>query len=359
MSERLDRVRDTLLVHCEPVDAYAALALADRPGAGVVVSTRKRSDVWALAEVAERRGIPFLVDAGRYTGKWRRPASDRFDRGWLRMQRDLGIPVLTDSGYIAAHDVAGLANVLDQARALGDVTAVLPLNSSWWFDRKGGLDCLVDHVDAAQVPIALVLEHSGDPLGVGRTLDGLLALLRVGVPVLSLRSDTSGLGLLCHGAHAAAVGTRSGLRHPYPMTTGGGRGRSPSTSTIVQECLAYITIDKIVLAIAADPDSSLWTACTCPSCNGRQLDTIVAAPAHRQVERAFGHALHTLFDLRDHLVGRTTDPAARRISWREHCSSALTRYLELDDAGQQWTVPAFLRNWYRVPVPTMTPDRGR
>ena len=70
---------------------------------------------------------------------------------------------------------------------------------------------------AAGVPIALVLEHRVDPYSVARTLSGVLQLLRIGRPVLQLRCDVSGLGLLCHGAHAAAICTRSSLRHLYPQ----------------------------------------------------------------------------------------------------------------------------------------------
>ncbi len=353
MSERLERLRDALLVQCTAAQAYDALTLADRAGAGVVVCTRKRRDVWALAYAAERVGTSLLVDAERYKGKARLLGSERFDPGWLRMQREAELPVLSDSGYIGEHDLAGLDSVLGQARAHGDVIAVLPLASSWWFDRARGLSYLLDRVHDAGVPIAVTLEHRDDPLSVARTLDGVLALLRVGVPVVQLRCDVSGLGLLCHGAHAAAVGTSTSMRHLYPVSTGGGRGgRSASISTLVGGCLSYVAIEKIALAVAADPDDSLWTACLCPACKGRQLDTIAQAPEHERPGLAFGHALHTLFDLRDHLVGRAVDRVARQESWRQHCSSALGRYDELGADGQGWKVPAFLRNWNRVPVPS-------
>lgn len=351
MSERLGRLRDTLLVQCTGAQANDAQELADRAGAGLVVSTRQRRDVWAVAAAAERIGTPLLVDAGRYAGSKRRLAAEPFDPLWLKWQREAALPVVSDSGYIGENDVDGLISVLGQARALGDVIATLPLHGGW-LDRARGLQCLLDQVHAAGVPIAVALEHRGDPLGVARSMDGMLALLRVGVPVVQLRSDVSGLGLMCHGAHAAAVGTSTSLRHLYPITTGGGAGGRPaSISTVVQGCLSFVAIDKIALAVQADPDDSLWTACVCPSCKGRQLDTIAQAPEHERPARAFGHALHTLFDLRDHLVGRTPDQIARQTSWREHCGSALARYEELDHAGQAWTVPPFLRNWHKVPIP--------
>jgi hypothetical protein len=47
-----------------------------------------------------------------------------------------------------------------------------------------------------------------------------------------------------------------------------------------------------------------------------------------------------------------TDAIARQESWREQCSSAAFRFDEIHDAGQAWKVPAFLRNWRAVPVPS-------
>jgi hypothetical protein len=350
VSDRLEQLRDVLLIQCRPAEADRALELAERPGAGVVVSTITRRNVWALAPVAQRRGRPLLVDAGLYSGKKRRLASERFDPAWLKLQRDAGLAVLSDSGYVGARDVAGLVSILGQARSHGDVIAVLPLHL-WWLDRAGGLQRLVDEVHAADVPIALILEHDKDPLGEALTIEGMLTLLRVGVPVIQLRCDVSGLGLLCHGAYAAAVGT-TGLRRLYPLTTRGG-GRAP-IATVVRGCLSFTSIDEIAWAVQANPDGSLWTACVCPTCGGRQLDSIARAWEHEQPVRAFTHALYTLFELRDHLLGECPGRAARQVSWQELCGVALTHFGELRVAGQEWTEPEFLQHWYNLPVPTST-----
>lgn len=312
--------------------------------------------MWALADIAHRTMTPLLVDAAAYAGSSRRRAAASFDPAWLRLQREAGLPVLSDSGYIGERDTAGLDNVLEQAADIGDAIATLPLHAGWWFDPRGGLPTLLDRVRATGIPIALVLEHRDDPFGVARTLHGVLSLIQVGVPVVQLRCDVSGLGMLCHGAHAAAVGTSTSLRHLYPEVdrTGGGF-RRPGVATLVRDCLSFQTLDKIVQAIAADPDNSLWNDCTCPTCNGRQLDHIAMAPEHDRPARAFEHALHVLFDLRDDLVGRATESATRQASWRAHCDSAAFRFDELHAAGQQWKIPAFLRHWLAVRVPLHAP----
>ena len=150
----------------------------------------------------------------------------------------------------------------------------------WWLRPGGGLDTLVEQVHTAGVPIAVVVEHRDDPFGVARTLRGMLALLDVTVPVIQLRTDLFGLGLLSHGAHAAAVGTQTRLRHlsPIPKKPGSAGGYRPLVATLVRECLSFVSVDKIALAVQSNPDDSLWTACTCPTCNGRQLDFIASLP---------------------------------------------------------------------------------
>ncbi|MFC4948381.1 hypothetical protein [Pseudonocardia sp. GCM10023141] len=344
----LESLRDVLLVQCDVPEARAAFELIDRPGTGVVVTTRDRRAVRAYADVA--KGRPFLVDAARYAGKRRVPAAEPFDRSWLAVQREAGLPVLTDSGYVAMGDGHGLATVLDAAAGLGDVVAVLPLHT-WWLAPDGGLHHLVERVRAAGVPIAVVLEHRGDPLGVQRTLRGLLALLGAGVPVIQLRCDVSALGLLCHGALAAAVGTRSGLRHLYPIGSSG-FGGAPAVSTLVRDCLAYVDIQRIAVAVQSDPESSLWRECPCPGCKGEPLDRLARLSSRDEQGRAaFVHALVTLFDLRAGLL-QDPDPVVRQASWRGHCDHALTRYLEMEDVALGWNRPDALRYWFEVEVPT-------
>lgn len=353
MTDGLARLRDRLLVQCRPAEVATALELAAHSSGGLVVTGRvDRRAVRAWAQVAQLNGMPLLVDADAYSGSSRRRATTRFDPAWLDVQREAELPVLSDSGYLAPGDLVGLDSLLGHAKALGDVIATLPLHAGWWFDPHNGLPRLLDAVHDADVPVALVLEHRDDPYEVARTLRGVLRLLNVGVPVVQLRCDVSGLGLLCHGAHAAAVGTGSGLRHLYPQAPSRPPPRPRMPSTVVRGCLSFHRIDAIARAVAADPDSLLWTGCSCLACNGRTLDDIAMAPKHEQSTRAFGHALHTLFDLHDGLVGRTADRTARQLSWRAECSSAAFRFDEINDAGQTWKVPLFLRNWRTVPVPS-------
>lgn len=359
-SGSLDRLRGALLVQCWPDEAGGVRQLtSERPGVGVLVTT---PDV----ELARRAAGPagghevMVLDASRYAGARRLSASAPFRESWLHLQRELGLPVLTDSGYAGCEDRAGVTSVLDRAARLGPhVVATLAL-SPWWFEEGGGLGFLLGEVERAGVPVAVALEHQRDPLGVRRTLRGLVELIGVGVPVIQLRCDVSGLGLLCHGAWAAAVGTRSNLRHFYPVArkNGGFAPRQAKTATVVKECLSYIDIARIARAVQADPDDSLWLPCECAVCGYRTLDWLSTLTDEAQQRRAaFGHAVETLFELRDALVAGTCSPADRQASWRAHCENAIARFEGVDGGGASWSAPPFLRCWRSLPLATPTPSR--
>ncbi len=142
---RLDRLRDALLVQCPRGDVAPALQVADRPGTGVVVTADRYDDVRLLAGLAGDR--PLLIDAARYAGGQRALASVAFDQRWLAVQRDAGLLVLTDSGYASEDDEKGLLSVLHRTADLcdfgraGDVVATLALHPGW-LNAAGGLERL-------------------------------------------------------------------------------------------------------------------------------------------------------------------------------------------------------------------------
>jgi len=355
-----------LLVQCAPDEAMAAAAVADRPGAGLVVtaSRGRRRDMLAVANYLRRMNDyrrPLLLDAGRYSGTRRVVASEAFSLDWTATQRELGLPVLTDSGYVAEGDEAGLVSILERARDLGDAIATLALHISW-LKPDAELATLIHHVREFDVPVALVLEHAGDPLGVKAVMVGLPRLLACGVPVILLRCDVSALGSLCFGATAAAVGTRTSLRHLYPAPkdgdTGGG-GQQASISAVVKECLAFISIDKIAFAAQADPDNDMWT-CACEACLQRRLHWFAMLPDRQQQETAaFRHSIEVLLDLRDQLLNPALTLPERRESWRQHCFNAQFRHDAIESDLHAWNPPAFLGRWLAATAPTRLHERIR
>ncbi|HKB30116.1 MAG TPA: hypothetical protein VKD26_04695, partial [Streptosporangiaceae bacterium] len=164
----------------EPLEA---LRLGDRPGGGIVFTGAGAIEA---VHAAHRQGFsrPMLTDRRRYAGAARARGTAALARSWLAGQRAANVAaVLTDSGYIGEGDLAALRAVLRQATEAGpDVTAVLPLHPHWLHQDR---ETLVAEVIEHGVPVALVLEHRGDPLATPRAVAGLINLLRA-VPSAAL-----------------------------------------------------------------------------------------------------------------------------------------------------------------------------
>lgn len=333
---------DRLLVQCGPDDTGAVVPLL-RDGSGLVVTGKH-----ALRAAAAVRGDcpgPVLADRGRYAGTARETASAPLSAAWTDAQlASGGTAALTDSGYIDRDDTAGLVSVLSGTARLGPgAIAVLPLHCDW---LGPGLGVLIEEVNAHGVPVALVLEHPDDPFGTRRTVRGLTTLLaRALVPVLLLRSDTSAVGALAHGASAAAFGVRSSLRHLFrpPAQGKGFRATSAVSAALWKPGLYMVKTDRLAAARARTPDDPLWV-CECSVCRGRTVDWLHldAAPAE-----VLAHTLEVVLDLRDGLASLPDGPL-RRLSWREMCFSAEFEFSSAAATAVRWDVPPAVKWWQQV-----------
>ncbi|GGT19989.1 hypothetical protein ACFFV7_27795 [Nonomuraea spiralis] len=323
---------------------------------GIVLTGEKATTLHP--SLRERLCGPLLIDRRCYAGgKSRRKAgAEPISRAWLDAQRALGVAsVLTDSGYVGKEDMAALRKVLSQAKGAGaDVTAVLPLHSSWllapWTDH------LVDEICLYETPVALVLEHRSDPLGHIRAVAGLKCLLeRATVPVSLLSTDISGLGAIAHGALWAAVGATSSLRHLYPADASpppppdnGTRRRH----TLVLPLLALMTVEKILEGVQAtleDPNlmHDVWT-CDCRVCGNRTMEWLATASPTELAAHTFEPLLHL------HEGITTLFPQQRPDSWLAKCKNAIHRHHELNAQRRlSWGVPGYLQAWVKS-YPTLS-----
>ncbi|GAA3519770.1 hypothetical protein [Actinocatenispora rupis] len=287
---------------------------------------------------------PVLVDRARYQGNSRTLADQAFDPTWIRDQRALGLPwVLPDAGYVDADDRDGLRSVLRRTAQLGDdAVALLALNLAWLKNQR--VPVLLDAIRTVGVPVALVLEHKDDPLGVQDAMRGLLRVLALPVPVMLLRSDVSAVGALCFGAVAAAVGVDTSLRHLYPRGGGGPPGRPREASALFRPCLAYKRIGNIAAAVARDPDNPVWQ-CRCRYCAGRPITMLRTASDVGWASAL--HSLDLLYQLRDETLHRTHTVLDNQTSWVEKCSLAAGDCAELAERypGGGWAPPKALENW--------------
>lgn len=293
----------------------------------------------AVRQHATRTGSTdaVLLDAQRYSGKRRTSGLEPQDLQWTAHQHQLGLPwALTDSGYIGERDLPALRNTLGEgSRHDGQTIVALPVHHTWLAQHA---DQLRHQIEATGLPVALMLEHRDDPFGVGKTLQGFVEVLNARVPVCLLRCDISAVGALAYGAVVAAVGTKTSLRHIYPLQTKRGGGRPASTAAIVPRGLLYKQLDRIREAVVADGDQTHWT-CQCSFCAARTLDWLITS------EDAFQHSLAALTALTEYVLS-SPDP---RGTWRERCRDAQFVNIDIETTtGLDWQPPAFLGHWLNV-----------
>lgn len=336
----------------DTTEIVAGVCASLQVGAAYQVKLRARAErarrAERLRDVHRATGAPphhMLFDAARYHGKNRDVEPRQLDLAWAREQLRLGAALaVTDSPYVAEDGAATLHSILTQAAAMRlPVIALLPLHRVWLRARSSAL---LDAVNRAQVPVALVLEGAGDPLGHRDAVQGLATLCTAEVPVVLLRNDLSAIGGVAYGASMGAIGTRPGLRHLYPIPKKPRRGPPPAhISSYVPSSLAYRRAATISDALLKAGDEQQWLTCDCSHCRGRLLNWI------RTVEDAYQHTLEAATGTASRVLLPDSTPGQRRAAWKALCDHAQQVNLELNrrlDGG--WEAPAFLGAWRQAPA---------
>jgi hypothetical protein len=311
-------------------------------GIGAIHTVKMKTRVGrahSLAAIHRREGGDPAVlgfDASCYSGKNRDIGARTLDRSWVDAQLALGVAfAYTDSPYLPAGDLNALESVLAQTAEMSrPVIAVLPLGLRWLTkDAK----VLAETINRYGTPVAFVLEHTGDPLGVQAATKGLVAVLATAdVPVVMLRCDLSAIGAVACGASMGAIGTRSGLRHLFPIPKSVGGRPAPQVSALVPSAMCYRRTDTIAAAMARAPDEQQWFRCRCTYCGDRALSRVVTN------EDAYLHSMASAATLAEDVLSSSDS----RLTWIEKCRHAQLLNLELDQRlGGGWPAPAFFRAW--------------
>ena len=306
----LDDLRHRLLVQCPPERADTVAPIAAHHHSGLVLTGPKPRSTVRHLQRAEHPG-PILCDASRYTGRHRVPASAGLSADWTAEQHDLGLVALTDSGYLASGDWAGLHTLLDDAADQPPpVVVTLPLVPGWFAERSQ-LTRLITTINDAGLPIAVI--------GARYVTGGLMRLLSATVPVIVLRADVGALGAVCHGAHAGALGVTSGLFVPALL----GHHRPAVLSRIVERT----------------PEIAHVWPCRCPECAG-------AVPTRLDPEGIYRHSLHSQLTLADQLRHDA-------LTWRTHCGQALAVHRKVAEVMPNWPAPEALQWWHELEPPAI------
>jgi len=320
---RVDDLLRRLLVQCAPEQAVTAADIATGYRSGLVLTGPKpRGTVRHLRRTGHTG--PILCDAGRYTGSHPLRAGAGLRAAWTAEQHDLGLVALTDSGFLSPGDWPGLHRLLADARGHPPpLLVMLPLGAGW-FAVPAWIDRLVATLNSARLPVAVAIV--GDSFTTRYVTRGLVRLLTVTVPVVLLRSDIGALGAICHGAHAGAIATTSGLFVPALL----GHHRPAVLSRIVERT----------------PDLADRWPCDCPECGG-------AVPTDLSPDGIYRHSLHAQLTLGDRLLSPRHDVTAMTRSWRVHCDQALSVHEEIAGLMPPWPVPPSLRWWRDAQPPAV------
>lgn len=340
-SRGVGALTDVLLAQVAANHAIEIAPISETAASGLVVSGDDKAKMIIRYMRDHRYRQVLLPDRERYKGRNRLPAAHPFDPDWISWQRRLRQPVIMpDAGYVAEGDRLGLQAVLRNSAAIPGAIAPLAL-ANWWLYGEG-LRFLLADLAGYTVPIALILEHVKDPLGVRRILEGVLAVIHTGIPVIPLRSDSSSIGLLAHGALAAGYGSTTALRHLYPVTNSRGGPLKSRESAFWPAGMAHHYQDTLYDAVAASPQDPRWL-CSCTVCGGGRVDRL----ATTSVDEIRRHNLACLLDLR-HQIASLPTGSARVRAWSSWCRQGVQAHASVNTGAVALGAPDALYNWQKV-----------
>ncbi|WP_124341808.1 hypothetical protein [Cellulomonas algicola] len=281
-----------------------------------------------------------LVDANRYAGKKRISGPSSLDVAWVDAQLRNGQRyALTDSPYIPDGDFAALNSTLSQGRDMRRAVVVnLPISYLWLKNRARELR---EAINRAGVPVALTVEHASDSMGVQAVVRGLVHVLGAEPPVLLLRCDASAVVAIPYGAAGGAIGTKTSLRHLYPLPAPGakGGGRPARVAVWVPRLLSYKSLE-VVADVVQYPGIPQYLVCDCTSCDGLTLDRVT------DEAQAYDHSLRALMEFATTRLGVERSPALQRLAFYEAGKSAQFAHMDIESStGVPFEAPAFLGAW--------------
>jgi len=296
-----------------------------------------------------------LVDPAMYIPQAKAEPDLLFDYDeWLIRQRAAGVPlILTDTPRIRNNAISELQKALARWDTIDEPTlVVLPLEP-WWFRRQQGLPRLIEEVQSADRPVALVLLHQYNGLDVKGAVAGLLEFISAvrPLPVVLLRSDISAIGAVAHQAFAGFVGWSSNTRHgPLPMRRPGGDDeQDESPSVFVPALNDYLKSSKLP-ALAHIRWLELLR-CDDRVCRG---DSLLRIADLSETDLRDGRTLAYLHNLAstEQLARRVLAAAEPREAWWEACNAGTKTIASLTERGVSLPLPRWLRQWLELGSPS-------
>ncbi len=268
---------------------------------------------------------------------------------WLTRQQAAGVPlILTDTPRIRNNDISELQKALARWDTIDEPTlVVLPLEP-WWI--RQGLRRLIKEVQSAGRPVALVMLHPYNGLGIKGAVTGLLEFISAvePLPVVLLRSDISAIGAVAHQAFAGFVGWSANTRHgPLPMRQPDGE-QDESPSVFLPALNDYLKTSKLpVFARIRRPEV---LRCDDRVCRG---DSLLRIADLAETDLRDGRILANLHNLAstEQLARRVLSAADPGEAWWEACNAGAKTITSLTESGVSLPLRPWLRQWLALGSP--------
>jgi len=336
-----------ILVHAPQSNVRSVAAYCYNSGVSALYTVSRGNRTAAAQRLLdEHRAVAgttarILFDANRYSGKKRALGDEPLSAEWVAWQLDHGAPVaITDTGYIDLEHIEQIGLVLSRTtdiatKVTGPVTAMLPID---YLILKNEADRIRDFVDAAGIPIALAVGHSGDPFSSVDAVRGLLHVVTSTVPTALLRTDLSAVGAVAAGASFGAVGTSTTLRHIWPPKNGG--PTKPGVSYLVPRLMSYHRREHIPLVAAQVPED--YFLCDCDICeNCSVVDRVTEHNAHE-------HSINAIASISAAVLGGNPSDSLRSFRAKAMYAQSLHSDIQLEMEDDRWAAPSSLNAWVKA-----------
>jgi hypothetical protein len=259
---------------------------------------------------------------------------------WFAAQASAGADRLLSPGHWvpwdATHDEIRRAVEEEWRRgqASPGSTLVFAVDVRWLTNRVTSTITALSEIGQ---PVAVALAHRQDPLGVGGSASGLIALSR-NVPGLTiLRSDHAAIGAVAFGAAHGSIGLKATYRHFVPQGASGAVIPDDRTPRVfVEQLMDWFTASKIIGWAASQINVHCQRAC----CQGGSLDRFFDPRYELDAER---HNRTCITAIADEILNAPEDQ--RRRLWGRRCADAVDHYGSTGRFSEVIAPKAQLREW--------------
>ncbi len=311
-------LRETFSFYVSGRDPERILLCAEDADAVVVAGVQGPRSVQGLREVGWNGAV--LFDRVGYD----KNPMEVEPSAWFKEQRNAGADrLLTPGCWVSssAEHSSFSSQILEEVRMAEEdgATCLLGIDSRW-LSKSAQMDEMLEALLQLEIPVAIVLGDSSDPLRRLGAVQGFAVLTSRIDDLTVLRCDQGGIGALAFGAAHASIGLSTGHRHTVPPGVKSFAIRNDFTVRVfVRELMDWFTAGTI----AGWSTTSPTLTCAAPCCSGQSM---VRFLDERLKSEADLHNRTVLAALAEEVLSAPKEDGIRRMAFSRICQDALQLY---------------------------------